>query len=231
MSSDLTSLETRARLLEAAADVFVEVGYRSATLREICRRAGTNNAAVNYHFRDKQRLYLAVVEHLLQSTEGQIPQIDLDPADSPEQRLRTYLRILLQRLLGSGRPARLLKLMSREMIEPTPAVDLMVEIGVRPVHQVVNPIVRELLGADAGQQLVDDCVGSILAQCVSFHHSQPIIERLGRYHDYDEATIEHLADHVTEFSLGGIRALAQRRAREMATIGTGGPRRAGEEER
>ena len=51
---------TRERLVEAAAGLFAERGYRGATLREIARRAGANLAAANYHFGSKQRLYLEV---------------------------------------------------------------------------------------------------------------------------------------------------------------------------
>ncbi len=224
MSSDLTSLETRSRLLEAAADVFVEFGYRSATLREICRRARANNAAVNYHFRDKQSLYLAVVEHLLKQSEDQAQVWDYDSAAPPEERLREFLRKMLQRLLGSGRPTRLLKLITREMVEPTPGMDLMVEIGIRPVNRAVSRIVADLLGAEADDQLVEDCASSVMSQCASYHYSRAIIERLGRYSTYDEATIEHLVDHVAEFSLGGIRALAQQRLDESVPIGNEGKR-------
>ncbi|MGQ9671001.1 MAG: TetR family transcriptional regulator, partial [Desulfosoma sp.] len=51
-------LATRARLLDAACDVFAEKGYRGARLADICRRAGANIAAVNYHFGDKASLYV-----------------------------------------------------------------------------------------------------------------------------------------------------------------------------
>ena len=62
MATDAGLAETRQRLLSAALEVFAERGYRAATFKEICGRAGTNTAAINYHFRDKLHLYLAVIE-------------------------------------------------------------------------------------------------------------------------------------------------------------------------
>ena len=54
---------TRDKLIEAAGHVFAERGYRAATIREICRRAGANVAAVNYTFGDKMGLYTEVLRH------------------------------------------------------------------------------------------------------------------------------------------------------------------------
>src|ERR1700743_147511 len=48
---------TRKKLLEVAGRVFAEHGYYAATVRDICAQAGSNVAAVNYHFRDKLGLY------------------------------------------------------------------------------------------------------------------------------------------------------------------------------
>jgi AcrR family transcriptional regulator len=53
--------KTEQRLLEAAGEIFAEFGYRAATVRQICEKAGANIAAVNYHFGDKEKLYLAVL--------------------------------------------------------------------------------------------------------------------------------------------------------------------------
>jgi TetR/AcrR family transcriptional regulator, regulator of cefoperazone and chloramphenicol sensitivity len=200
---------TRDRLLEAAAEVFIAVGYREATFREICRRAGANIAAINYYFRDKERLYLDVIEEAIAQTRDQFPDTAVDPASPPEERLHAFIASLLRNLLGSGSPNRLLKLMAREMAEPTRGLDLVVKRLMMPIHAALSAIIRELLGPSATQQQVDDCAVSVLGQCNCLRHGWPVITRLGTYNSHDDATIEHLIDHVARFSLAGIRALAR----------------------
>jgi len=55
-------VRTRARLIEAAAQVIGEKGYDRATLEEVAARAGMTRGAVYGNFRDKEELFLAVVE-------------------------------------------------------------------------------------------------------------------------------------------------------------------------
>ena len=49
------SPDTERRVLEAAGEVFAALGYRAATVRQICEKAGANIAAVNYYYGDKER--------------------------------------------------------------------------------------------------------------------------------------------------------------------------------
>ena len=48
---------TRAKLLEAAQNVFTEKGYEGAGLREICRNAGVDQALVKRYFGSKKGLF------------------------------------------------------------------------------------------------------------------------------------------------------------------------------
>src|SRR5208283_1087210 len=137
MSKDQRRGETNDRLLAAATEVFADVGYRAATLREICRRGNANIAAVNYHFRDKEQLYTTVLEQaVLVAGEG-LSQLVPDRASPPEEKLRYFIQHFFQNLLGAERPVRMLRLIAHEMVEPTPALDLAVEKAARPVRDIL----------------------------------------------------------------------------------------------
>jgi AcrR family transcriptional regulator len=57
--------ETRARIVEAAVEVFGERGYDGASTRDIANAAGVNAPAIQYYFDGKEGVYLACVEHLI----------------------------------------------------------------------------------------------------------------------------------------------------------------------
>jgi AcrR family transcriptional regulator len=201
-----TSPGTAERLLSAAVEVFAELGYRNTTLRAICQRAGANNAAVNYHFHDKEHLYLAVIEHAIRQMQAHIPQADAASA-SPEERLRSFIRSLLNSLLGEGPPSWLMTLMSRELAEPTAGLDLVIEKVIAPVDGDLSSIVCELMGPSASSQQVQDCTISVMAQCDHYHQWRAVLAGMRKYSDFGEATIDHLADHITRFSLAGMRSV------------------------
>ena len=55
-------------VIEAAAEVFLEQGFGSASMDEIARRAGVSKATVYSHFESKQALFGAIVQHRCQRT-------------------------------------------------------------------------------------------------------------------------------------------------------------------
>lgn len=57
--------ETRARLLEAAAEVYALRGFGGATLDEVAAQAGLTKGAVYDHFGSKENLLLALMEEYL----------------------------------------------------------------------------------------------------------------------------------------------------------------------
>ena len=75
---------TRTRLLEAAAEVFVERGFHGASVEEIAERAGFTRGAVYSNFRDKADLLLALLD---QRTAEQVADVTavVNQASSPAE--------------------------------------------------------------------------------------------------------------------------------------------------
>jgi AcrR family transcriptional regulator len=199
--------ETRRQLLEAAGGVFAEAGFRDATVREICRRAGANIAAVNYHFGDKETLYLEVLRYAHgKALEKYPPLLDVTPDATPEKKLRAFVHSLLLRVFNKGPTAWHGKVMLREMIEPTDALDSLVEERIRPMSNQLWKIISEILDRPVNDERVRLCGFSVVSQCVFYHHCSPVVSRLfPKQETLDAAGIGRLADHITNFSLAAMK--------------------------
>ncbi|MFT7679432.1 MAG: AcrR family transcriptional regulator [Planctomycetota bacterium] len=57
---------TRAKLLEAAASLFAERGYKGTTLDAIAAAGDSHRALVRYHFKHKQGLYSAILREAIE---------------------------------------------------------------------------------------------------------------------------------------------------------------------
>lgn len=210
-SSDTeSSPDTRARLIDAAGEEFAESGFAKATVRDICSRAGANIAAVNYHFRDKETLYLETLRHAHRYSIRHYPHDGGLPAGAPaEDRLRAFVRAFLAKMLDPNRPKWHGRLISRELTEPTPALNLLIEEGIRPQFGALCAIVKSLAPSLAGDQ-IEASAASVIGQALHYHHCDSMIKRL-----YAERKsgfpfdLEFLTNHITSFSLAAFNGLEQ----------------------
>lgn len=199
--------DTRERLLEAGGAVFSESGFRAATVRDIVTRAGANLAAVNYHFGDKEGLYAAVLEHYAkESLAKHPPHGGLHPDAGPEEQLHAFVRAFLLRILDQGHQAVHGRMMAREMIEPTAALDRIVEQMIRPLYGRLCTILKALAAPEVGALTIQSAAKSVVGQCLFYKHCAPVLQRLdGQLPDLRD--IDALTQHIVSFSVGGIRAL------------------------
>ncbi|MFN0205598.1 MAG: CerR family C-terminal domain-containing protein [Planctomycetota bacterium] len=215
-AADPASDETRARLLSAAGEVFAERGYRAATIRDICNKARANVAAVNYHFRDKEGLYASVLHDSYKAALEQYPPLLNTAKNAPaREQLEAFILSLLFRILDEGRPAWHGKLMMRELAEPSSALASFVEQGVRPLFELLQKIVSDLLkefggGRRPSKESVTRSACSVIGQCLFYKHARPVFDRLAPGQSYDRKSIEALANHIYQFSLAALRSEARR---------------------
>jgi AcrR family transcriptional regulator len=200
--------ETRERILKAAERLFSERGFKQVTVRDICKAARANVAAVNYHFGSKLGLYQQVLqsatEVMRSTTEAARAAGQGQP---PEERLRRFIRIFLQRLL-SPESDTVHQLFHREINDPTPALDTIVDQGIRPRIAYLSEIIAEMIGCDRKDEAVLRTIASIQAQAVSYLPN-PIAERLGFPFKPTPARIEEAAEHIARFSIAGVYAVGK----------------------
>jgi TetR/AcrR family transcriptional regulator, regulator of cefoperazone and chloramphenicol sensitivity len=198
-------LQTREKLIAAAGPVFAEHGFHKATVREITDRAGVNVAAINYHFRDKAELYAECLR-AAQCTAMEAAGEWLCPSDSAHDRLRHFIDRMVRRLLNPNRPKWHHAIMSREMLEPSGALDQLVEQGIRPDCRELAAIITELTGGKVSQDRTFLLGCSVVAQCLFFLQNRPIIDRLYPQYATNPPAVEELVEHIYAFSLAAILA-------------------------
>lgn len=210
--------QTRQRLLDAAGEVFADRGFRDATVREICAKAGANVAAVNYHFRDKEGLYQEVLRYAdrcaaeFRARAEQFAQVGAAPlgAAGAESRLRAFIAAYVAAMLDTGRPSWHGRLIAREMADPSPMLDRIIDENIRPRSELLSEILAELLGPAATPQLIARCKFSIIGQCLIYHCGRHVVERLHPDCALRESSVDAVAAHIVEFSLSAIAAIRAR---------------------
>jgi AcrR family transcriptional regulator len=188
-------------------EVFAEHGFEKATIREICRRAEANVAAIHYYFGDKKRLYAAIFEYVFRLLRDR--RTSFLPWDAPPQeRLRIYIRALFEEIFycdgDALRCTQVAAIYLTEMARPTEVLDLVVTEHIERDAEELYSIVGNLLGEDFSKDEVVDCSASVVGQILYYYHAEPIISRLHPERPPVPERIADLIEHVFQFSLGGI---------------------------
>lgn len=202
--------KTRHRLLAAACEVFAEKGYRGAKVAGICRRAGTNVAAVNYYFGNKASLYVAAWRFAYQDS---APGLPIEAPDAgAEARLNAYIHHLVREFSNKSKTGQLNRLFLMELVNPTGLIDAMLLDLFEPRRQKLQEIIRDLAGPRVSQQDVIFCEISIMNQCRIFLTISNTALALLIGQPLTHRVIGRIADHITRFSLAGIQAVRMQQA-------------------
>lgn len=201
--------ETRRNLLVAAGKIFACKGFRDTTIAEICQQAAANTAAISYHFGSKEALYVESWRYSFTQSLSLYPPDGGIPADaSVEERLRGRILAIMRRIIDPQ--SHDLDIFHKEMANPTGLLAKAMQESVEKIFKGLTLLVGQLLGKEPHAQEVLFCAMSIRAQCFG-----PLLLARRRKADQGIPTtgiepllddVEQLADHVTRFSLAGIRA-------------------------
>jgi AcrR family transcriptional regulator len=199
--------ETRARVLKVATRLFAANGFKKVTVRQICLAANANVAAVNYHFGDKLGLYREVLGKAIETMRATTEAAKQEGVGgTAEEKLITFIRVFLKRVIGNGHESWIHQLMTQEMADPTPALDLVIDQVIRPRMTYLTEVIAEMLRVPPGDERVWRCVMSVQAQCLATMKN-PVAEKFLPEMPSEMLSVDALAAHIASFSLGGIDAL------------------------
>ena len=137
---------TRALLLETAGQVFAERGFADGTSKEICERAGTPMASVNYHFGSREALYEAVLieAHRQLVSLDELMALSMASTDA-RLKLRAFLTHMVEMSAQPKAPWGF-RVVLREALSPSPAMPALIQRAVLPKAKLLRGIVGEVMG-------------------------------------------------------------------------------------
>lgn len=198
---------TKEKILKTASLIFAERGYKETTIRMIADAAKVNVAAVNYHYGDKEKLYLAVIRYWAKDAFVDFPEELISGSDlSPEENIRQFILHTLFCLLGKdGKGTGFGRLLAMEAaISPSSIVGEVIADTIGKPTENLKKAVMDLT-KEKDETLLKTYTACIVGQTVYFYLSRHLIQMLfGLKSPECETDIRELADNIYRFAMQGI---------------------------
>ena len=199
---------TKDRILDRAEELFAQKGYLAVSVREITTAARCNLAGVNYHFGNKENLYLEVFRSRWAPRAARVQEsfrkaLASHESLSPPAVVRALAQAFVEGPLSDEERLRHSQLMTREMTQPTKAFELVAKEVIEPFFGEVGDKLRSALPDEMGEEQMLLNIFSIFAMVLYFNFARVAVSRLTGRH-YDAAFRAELVEQITQFSLKGL---------------------------
>lgn len=171
--------ESRAAILQAAAQEFAEHGIAGARTDAIAREAKVNKALLYYYFKDKETLYGAVLYEAFSGLKSTVFRV-LDGDQPPREKIMAYVGAYFDFIASNQLYPRL---MQREMMRAREGhslhIDKIIKNYLQPIFARVSEVMRKGI-ADGEFRPVNPVhfVPSMVAMIVFYFSSAPMMQRI-----------------------------------------------------
>ncbi|MDQ1335650.1 MAG: TetR/AcrR family transcriptional regulator, regulator of cefoperazone and chloramphenicol [Thermodesulfobacteriota bacterium] len=200
--------DSKDRILDKAEALFAEKGFHAVTVREITQAAHCNLAAVNYHFGNKQNLYLEVFRTRWMPRARRVQACFKDVLSTQDGRslagiVHALAEAFLKGPLTDDERLCHSQLMIREMAKPGLATDMLVDEVIKPFFGDLVVLLGPYLPENGERERVMLDIVSIFAMVIYFNFARvPVTRVTGQ--EYDEVFKERLVEHIVRFCLKGL---------------------------
>lgn len=186
-------------ILSAAEEEFATHGYRGASTQAIADRAGLPKANIHYYFKNKEKLYSAVLERIMDIWNEVLE--DVDREDDPAEVLTKFIRKKVE--LSYTKP-RASKLFAQEIIAGAPHLREYIRTDMRQWVRSKTSVIEAWI-ADGKMAPVDPVQLIFLIWSSTQHYADfetQVLTLMNRA-EYEEADIEHISQFLTDIILRG----------------------------
>lgn len=196
---------TRGTIIKAAVHLFAEKGFQGASVRDIVVKARVNQAAINYHFKGKDGLYLEVLKTALEKlTDHARSEPEKLKSLSREEALRSFVYQQLRPLLFRDEMSRYIRLFAWESAHPSKIFLKFMATNTGSYLTTAVDIVRRFLPPDT-QKRAALCVAIwLMGQCSIFVRNRELFAHEPFGINTDESFTDELTELVTRLAIGGL---------------------------
>jgi AcrR family transcriptional regulator len=196
---------TRDQIMRAAVSLFAEKGFERSSVRDIVSKARVNQAAINYHFKGKDGLYLEVLkiafDRLTESTGVDAEELK---SLSREQALRRFVRHQLRPLLFQDELSRYIRMFAWESAHPSKVFRKFIANNTTSYLSAAVDLVRRFLPQNAEDRIALCAAICLMGQCSVFVRNRDLFAQHPFRMTIDEPFVDGLADLIARLAIGGL---------------------------
>lgn len=136
------SIVTQQKLLDAAVEAFSENGFKGTSTRDIAERAGVHHPLITYHFKNKDMLWRAAMDHIFGTfTHSLANRFQNNKTMTPKARMADMIYAYVRH--ARSQPA-LHKIMVQEANHSSPRLDWLIDRHLKPFFDATFGLLTDL---------------------------------------------------------------------------------------
>ncbi|MBL4906369.1 MAG: CerR family C-terminal domain-containing protein [Sneathiella sp.] len=178
------------RLLNAAGPLFADRPFDAVSTREIANAANVNLSAISYHFSSKEGLYEAVFKKLLDDLAparqgvSTFLKASIGPAKNnvhiQREVIISFVDMFIEMITSDENPRWRMRLVIREIQQPGPCFDMVMEGHIDIVHDLIGQLVACITKQSPSSENVIISSQTIIGMCLQYGLNEALLsKRLG----------------------------------------------------
>jgi len=185
--------DTKKRILEKATDLFSEVGFVKASIRDIVKAVGVTNSTVYIHFKNKDEILYSIIEDIGSTLLRELHAVS-ERNDDPVQCLREM--IFRQVCLIKDKRKQIKIYLDEQNQLPSPLRNMALKQH-RAIYEVYHKKITELVLNGLVRNKIDEAV-------MTFSVFAMINWAYRWFRENERLSIEEIAEDIIRIFFGGI---------------------------